>query len=139
MPTIKRVRCGCILFLQLRIAIGIDDVGQLLLRQPGMQRGSAPLCIAISRIEEFVDRRAAALQFHIHRRARKFEHQLGCHRLAVVHGDDQAVAVGGNGFARGRVDHPVQCTGTEVGDDAAVGQAGEDVVECCAHWDDSSW
>ena len=44
--------------MQLCVAVGIDEVGQLLLCQPGMQRGSAPLRIAIGGIEEFVDRRA---------------------------------------------------------------------------------
>ena len=135
----QRVRRGGILLLQLRVAIGIDEVGQLLLCQPGMQRGSAPLCIAIGRIEELVHRRAATLQLHVHRRTRKFVHQLGRHRLAVVHRDDQAVAVGGDGLARGRVDHAIQRARAKVGDDAAVRQAGKDVFKSGAHWNDSSW
>lgn len=89
----------------------------------GIPHRSRRLCIEVIGVQKTVERRTAALEFHVHRGTRKLEHQLGCHRLAVVHRQDQAVAVGGNGPAGGRVEYAVERAGAEIGNDAVFGQA----------------
>ena len=48
-----------------------------------------PLGGAVGGIEELRHCRATALQFHVHRGAGKFVHQLGRHRQAIIHRQDQ--------------------------------------------------
>ncbi|MNV94544.1 hypothetical protein D3C71_1893520 [compost metagenome] len=71
----------------------------------------------------------------MHGRARELVHQPRRHRLAAGHGEDQAVAVGGDRLAAQAVDHAVEDAGAQVGNDVAAAELGKDLLYLAAvHW-----
>ena len=111
--------------LQLGVAVDVNHIRRADGAQPVVHGGAGPAAVAIHLVQKAGDGATAALELDIHRRARKFIHQLGRHRPAVVHGQNQRIAVGGDGGAGVGVAHVGQHPATEVGDDAAVLDAGD--------------
>jgi hypothetical protein len=94
-----------------------------------MDRGAAPARFAIGLVQEALDRAAASLQFHVHGRARELVHQFRRHGFPAVHRENEAVAVGWNGFAGDGVARIGEDAWAEVGHDALFFEAREYRVE----------
>ena len=111
--------------LQLRVAVDVDDVMRGDALEPVMHGAARPGGFAVGAVEELGDGAAAALELDVHGGAREFVHQLRRHRLAVVHGVDQRIAVGRNRRAGRRILHIREHARAKVGNDAAILEAGQ--------------
>ena len=69
---------------------------------------------AVGRVEKTLDRYAAAFEFDIHGGAGELPHQARRHGLAVVHGQDQALAVGRHRCAGSGIDHVAEYAGAKI-------------------------